>query len=222
LCQELVRRGDRAIGLDLHWPDGSPDDGIHRVHADVTKPSDLRAAFAAPEIGHLDHVFVNAGLVGPNQTLLDLVPADVLRMIEVNVLGAIFTVAEASRVMRAHGGGSILIVSSVLGIVGREGMSVYGASKAAVDSLARHAAMELAPHGIRVNSIAPGGVMTPAQRASFDDPGSGRDAEAEFARVPMKRFATVEEMARAMVDICTGFEFATGSTFVIDGGVSAQ
>lgn len=218
LCLELEARGIRAVGLDVAWPAASGPRPAEQLTADVTRPQELRDVLA-PVTPRPRFAFVNAGLVEPNQRLLDLQEADARRIIDVNVLGAIFTVAELARVMQ-DAGGSILLVGSVQGLIGRATYAVYGASKAAVAGLARHAAAELAPLGIRVNAIAPGGVLTPRQVASFDDPASGRDADAEFGKVLLGRFAGVDEMARAMVDICTRFDFATGSTFVVDGGES--
>lgn len=221
LSRELTSRGIRVVGLDVDWNGRFDPDCDVCLTADVTRPEDLRRVLDSQQLGRFDYAFLNAGLVGPNQRLLDLRESDVRQMIEVNVLGAIFSLAEVARIMEPRGKGSILLVASVLGLVGRPGMAAYGASKGGVVALTKHAAGELAPAGIRVNAVAPGGVLTPAQEASFRDPGSGRDRASEYARVPVGRFSSPAEIAGSMVDICTRFSFATGGTFVIDGGVSA-
>ena len=223
LCRELVSRDIRVLAVDVDWNGEALDDLPHgSIHAtaDVTKVEEISDAIALLGDGRLDYAFLNAGLVSPNHPLLSLDEDDVRNVIDVNVVGTIFSLAETARKMVNQAAGSILLVASVQALIGRPTYAVYGSSKAAVAALARHSAVELAPHGVRVNAIAPGGVMTPKQRSSFDDPTSGRSVDQELSMVPMKRFADTQEMASAMVDICTRFSFATGSTFVVDGGES--
>src|SRR6185436_15434054 len=101
--------------------------------------------------------------------LVESAPQEIRRVFEVNTHGSIFMLQEAARHMRDHGGGAIVNVLSRAGLVGIPGMTIYGASKGAIYSLTRAAAIELAPLGIRVNSVAPGATETPMMRTWIED-----------------------------------------------------
>jgi len=175
----------------------------------------------------LTHAVVNAGVAGaePIETLqFD----EWRRIMATNLDGAFLTLQAAMRAMRSSGGGSIVVTASVSGIKAEPGVAAYAASKAAAIQLARVAAKEGAPSGIRVNAIAPGGVETPiwdavpmfAERAEA----IGRDAAfAEMAGMatPLRRFAqpeeTAEQIAFLLSDACAT---VTGTVLVADGGYS--
>lgn len=177
------------------------------------------------DLGMIDHAVVNAG-IGAGGPIESFSFADWRRVLSVNLDGAFLTLRAALRAMRD--GGSIVITASVAGIKAEPGIAAYGASKAAVIELARVAAKEAAPRGIRVNAIAPGGVETAIwnEVPMFADRAKeiGRDAAfAEMAAMatPLKRFAraeeTAEQIAFLLSDAC---KTVTGTVFVSDGGYS--
>jgi 3alpha(or 20beta)-hydroxysteroid dehydrogenase len=129
------------------------------VHLDVTRPADWQAAveFTQATFGRPDILVCNAGIMvsGPFENTS---PEDFRRAFETNVIGVLHGINAVTDPMRTNGGGSVMVLSSVAGSVGIEGLSAYCASKAANAMMARCAAIELAQHNIRVNSIHPGKV----------------------------------------------------------------
>jgi NAD(P)-dependent dehydrogenase (short-subunit alcohol dehydrogenase family) len=125
--------------------------------------------------------------------------------------------------MKARGGGSIVNVSSRLAVIGVPTMGVYGAAKGALSALTRHAAVELAPHGIRVNAVAPGLTATPlvdAWIAQQDDPETFATGVA--ANIPQRRIGTPEEVAAAIAYLAADESgHVTGASIPVDGGYTA-
>ena len=175
----------------------------------------------------LTHAVVNAG-VGAGQAIDDMPFAEWRRILSVNLDGAFLTLQAAMRAMKGNGG-SIVLTASAAGIKAEPGIAAYGASKAAVIQLARIAAKEGGAHGIRVNSIAPGGVETPiwhnvpffhnlvestgSEEAAFKAMGS--------AAAPLARFAKADEIAAQIAFLLSDqTALVTGACFVSDGGYS--
>jgi SDR family mycofactocin-dependent oxidoreductase len=134
------------------------------LRADVRSQADLDAAVAAgtTAMGGIDVVCVNAGISGPKGPSWELEEQAFENILQVNLLGAWRTVkAAAPGMIEAKRGGSIVFINSTLGLKGIQGLSAYTASKHGLLGLARCLAAELAPHDIRVNSVAPTGVGTP-------------------------------------------------------------
>ncbi|MDY7105375.1 MAG: SDR family NAD(P)-dependent oxidoreductase [Actinomycetota bacterium] len=187
--------------------------------ADVADVTAVRAMVdrIVADHGRLDVAVANAGVTHFG-AFLDTEPADVDRLLAVNVRGGYFTAQAAARAMVARGeGGRILLLSSVTGIQAMRGLSAYGATKAALRQLARTLALELGPHGITVNAIAPGATLT--ERTRREQP----DYEGAWAAVaPTGRVATVEDIAAAARYLASGgAAHVTGQTLVIDGGWTA-
>jgi NAD(P)-dependent dehydrogenase (short-subunit alcohol dehydrogenase family) len=176
------------------------------------------------------HALVNAG-IGAGTTICDTSLEEWRRVLSVNLDGAFLTLRAALRAIRSGGqGGAIVLTASVAGIKAEPGIAAYGASKAAVIQLARIAAKEAGGHGIRVNSIAPGGVETPIwQNVPFfrDLVASTGSEEAAFhamgtaAPAPLSRFAKADEIAAQIAFLLSEeAAFITGSCLVSDGGYS--
>ena len=135
----------------------------------------------------------NAGIV--QDALLGMISeASIRRQIEVNIMGAIFNLQEAARLMLRNGAGSIINVSSIVGRVGNAGETVYSASKAALIGLTYSAAKELAPKNIRVNAVAPGFIDTDLTKVL------PKDAYANWTqRVGLGRIGTAQEVANTIL-----------------------
>ena len=192
------------------------------VPGDVAEPSTAgRAVEAAGRLGGLDILVNNAGLDLTSDFLnTDLV--DVRRIFEVNFFGAFLMLTEAARAMRGRGG-SIVNVSSRTASVGVPSMTVYGASKGALNSLSRGAAVELAPFGIRVNVVAPGLTQTSmvsAWLSAQEDPQAFE--RGLLAAIPQARLGRPDEVAAAILYLASDeAAHVTGALLAIDGGYTA-
>jgi NAD(P)-dependent dehydrogenase (short-subunit alcohol dehydrogenase family) len=169
--------------------------------------------------GGIDIVINGAGVIVP-RALKDLTPAIWRRHLDVNLSGTFYLSREAALHMLAAEGGSIITIGSELSLVGMALTSDYCAAKAGVVGLTRALAVELAPK-IRVNCLCPGPIDTPMmdeELATFPDPAAARQQAIE--RVPLKRFASPAEVARAIQFLAVDAPFATGSIFSLDGGTT--
>jgi len=185
------------------------------------------ALWANSDLTGLTHSVVNAG-IGAGGLIQETSFEDWRRVMSVNLDGAFLTLQASMRAMRDRGG-SIVLTASVAGIKPEPGIAAYGASKAAVIQLARIAAKEGGPVGIRVNAVAPGGVETPIWQsvpffhALVESTGSEEGAFKAMASASglLNRFAKAEEVAGQIAfllsDACA---YVTGTCFVTDGGYS--
>ena len=193
-------------------------------HGDVSSEHTARDAVAeaTSRFGGL-HVLVNNAGIDWTGDLIEAPLADFERVIAVNLFGAFLMLREAASHMR-HSGGSIVNITSRTASVGVPRMSLYSASKGALASLTRAAAIEWAPLGIRVNAVAPGLTDTPLAQAWFDaqpDPPSFR--KGIEATIPQHRLATPEDVAAAVVFLASDEStHITGATLAVDGGYTAQ
>lgn len=188
--------------------------------ADVTDTSACAALVAriAAEFGPLKGLATVAG-IGANVSFFDTEPELLRRVMEVNVLGTLAISQAAAAVMKGTGGGAIVTVSSVSGLVGNAGRTAYGASKGAVVNMTRVMAVELARHGIRVNSIAPGPIETAMARAAHSEAVRRQWCD----DVPLARYGTTHEVAEAIAFLLDGrrASYITGQILAVDGGFVA-
>ena len=170
------------------------------------------------EFDTFDLLFVNAGFSIP--TPLDNVTEAIYdEMFNLNSKGPFFAVQKLAPLINR--GGAVVLTTSVANVKGLPGQSTYGAAKAALRSLARTLATELVPREIRVNAVTPGPIDTPILDKVFPDKNVvAQVKEKTIGMIPMKRFGTSEEIAKAVLFL--GFEatFTTGSEFPVDGGWS--
>jgi NAD(P)-dependent dehydrogenase (short-subunit alcohol dehydrogenase family) len=190
-------------------------------HTDVTVEAEVEALMAAvvETHGRLDIGINNAGIAGAPARLTELSFADWRRTIDVNLHGVFLCMrAEIPRLL-AGGGGAIVNTSSAAGLMGFPGLAAYVASKHGVIGLTKSAALEHARDGIRINAVCPGGVRTPMLEAFA---GSAAALEAMGRTAPMGRLASPEEIAGAIVWLCSAAaSFVTGAAMSVDGGVMA-
>lgn len=220
----LASEGARVLLTDVDEAAGGAVAATIGEHArfvahDVTSSADWTSAVAAAEdaFGPISVLVNNAGIFVPG-SLDDLDEATVRRVFEVNALGVFLGMKHALGSLRRAGGGSIVNVSSSAGLVGAPQAVAYVGSKFAVRGMTKAAAIDLAPDGIRVNSVHPGLVDTPI----FD--GFPREVvEGLAATTPMGRLGTPEEIAPLVLYLASGeSRFSTGAEFAADGGYAAQ
>ena len=194
--------------------------GILAVQADVARLEDLDKLYAevSQKLGKIDVLFVNAG-VAKFAPLAETPESTYDEQFDINIKGAYFTIQKALPLL--NDGASIILNTSVADSKGTEGTSAYAATKAALRSLARTAAAELAGRGIRVNTVAPGPIVTPI----FEKTGLAKEAVDEFtkeviAKVPMKRFGKPEEVASTVTFLASqDASYITGVEINVDGGL---
>ncbi|MCB0950793.1 MAG: glucose 1-dehydrogenase [Mycobacterium sp.] len=181
------------------------------VHLDVTDEHSWSAAVTATveHFGSLSVLVNNAGIVNGN-LIADYEVAQWRAILDVNLTGTFLGIRASVAAMTAAGAGSIINVSSVEGFRGSPGLHGYTATKFAVRGLTKSAALELAEHNIRVNSIHPGFVRTPMTDGIPED----------FLTIPLGRGAEPAEVS-AMVLFLASDEssYCTGSEFIVDGGL---
>ena len=192
-------------------------------HLDVTLESDWRAAVAAAvsRFGKLDALVNNAG-IGSSPHKIHEEPIELWeRTMDINLKGVFLGTRTAIPAMQAAGGGSIINISSQLGIVAVPyNGAAYQTAKGGVRIFTKAAALQYAADGIRVNSVHPGPIVTEMTRAGRDNP--ERMALA-LARIPMGRYGEPEEVANAVLYLASDeSSFVTGSEVVVDGGWTAQ
>jgi NAD(P)-dependent dehydrogenase (short-subunit alcohol dehydrogenase family) len=204
---KLETAGARIVPIVLDLPSQS---SIERALADVL------SAF-----GHLDLLVNNAG-ANLRKLAVDVTWAEWDAVMATNLTGAFFLTQQVGRHLIADGRpGAIVNLASTHGMVGAAERSTYGISKGALIQMTRMLAIEWAVHGIRVNAIAPGRLDTasPSRAARTTDPSY---IEAMLARIPLRRLATVEEVAAAVCYLASPQAASiTGQTLMLDGGLTA-
>jgi len=192
------------------------------VRLDVTSEADWANAVATAErlYRRLDVLVNNAGIGGGNR-IEDTTAAEWDRMMEVNAKGVFLGTKAAIAAMRRAGGGSIVNISSQLGLVGTDNSSPqYQASKGAVRLLTKATAIQYAKEGIRANSVHPGPIVTAMTERRRSDPEQHR---LMVSRIPLGRYGQPLEVALGVLYLASDeSSFVTGSELVIDGGWTAQ
>jgi len=198
------------------------------LSADVSRAEDSQryVATAAERFGRLDVLFANAGTEGRVAPLVDLPPEAFDQVFSVNVRGVFLGLKYAAPEIAKQGGGSIVITSSIAGLIGSPGMAAYVTSKHAVIGLMRVAAIELAPQGIRVNSINPGPIDNRMMRGLEGQLSPGQELEVKRAfesQIPMGRYGKNEEIARLALFLASDdASYCTGGVYVADGGFTSH
>ncbi len=187
------------------------------VHADLSRWDEGERLVAAAEaaIGPLDHVVLNHG-VWKEAAIDAMTEADYDETMDANVRGVFAVAGAAARRMKPRRKGHLVLIASTAAQRGEALHAHYAASKGALVSLTKSLAPELAGHGVRVNCVAPGWVLTPMSAASLDDPAERAKV---LGTIPLGRVGTPEEIAGPVTFLCTeGAGFVTGEIFNVNGG----
>lgn len=212
-------RGWDVIGIDRQWPDGIPEGSLE---LDLADDEALREALSGlPRLEAL----VNLAGVMTEAPLSALETADIDRTLRINVTAAIVATGAATKALAAVGGrgGSIVNIASVHAVASRANLAAYAASKGALVSFTRQAAVELGPQGTRVNAVLPGAVDTPM--LAGEDAAARPGVIAELAaKTPLRRIAEPREIAEVIAFLADGqrSSFVTGAVLTADGGALAR
>ena len=212
-----ARRVDRLEGLAAEI--AAAGGRAHAVAMDVTDAASVEAAVRAAEgaLGTTIDVLVNnSGVSGRGARLLDLEDADVAGVLDVNLTGA-FRVAKAvvRRLVEAGQPGSVVNVASILAFGTSPGVGPYAASKAGLAHLTRAMALEWARHGVRVNALAPGYILTDINRDYF----ASDAGKAMIRRVPQRRLGDPSDLDGPLLLLASdASRYMTGTVLTVDGG----
>lgn len=196
------------------------------ISADISDPGQVEAVFEAvlSDFGTVDVLYNNAG-VNSAGSVTDATDDDWERAFAVNARGTFLCSRAAARTMTAAGHGSIINQGSVAALVGVANFASYCASKGAVVALTRSMAIDLSPHGVRVNVICPGTVYTPLMEPMLTARGGGdlaRGLAMTTVKYPIGRLGTPEEIAAVALFLASDdSSFMTGSVIAADGGMTA-
>lgn len=206
----------------------APEGRVRTIQANVTDEADV-ANYVKETVdayGRIDVFFNNAGINGPHKMMTELEKEQFELIMSINVTGVFLGLKHVMKQMAAQGHGSIINTASNAAYIGSAGMAGYIASKHAVAGLTKTAALEAAPHGIRVNAVAPAAIDTQMLTAiqnniSPDDPESA--AAAIRQGIPVGRFGTPLEVAQIVLFLASEkSSFVTGSIYNVDGGMQAD
>jgi NAD(P)-dependent dehydrogenase (short-subunit alcohol dehydrogenase family) len=227
----FARAGTRVVVADVQREAGEETARLIRegggeavfVHTDDSLDAEAEAwvRSALETFGRLDFAFNNAGIEGQSAPAAECTRENWDRVLAINLTGVWLCMRHEIRQMLLQGGGSIVNCSSVAGLVGFAGIAAYTASKHGMVGLTRAAALDYAQQGIRVNAVCPGVIRTAmVERFTHGDP----QAEAALvAREPMGRMGTPDEIAAAVLWLCSdAASFVTGQALAVDGGFVSQ
>lgn len=216
LSAEALQAAARQLGEGAAW-----------LTADVSRVEDTQRYVkeAVSRFGGIDVLFANAGVEGAVSPLTQTSVEDFDKVIGVNVRGVWLAIKFAAPEIAKRGGGSIVVTSSVAGVVGSPGLSPYVTSKHAVMGLVKCAALELAPLKIRVNTVNPGPIENRMMR-SIEKQANPSDPDAIKAgflsKVALGRYGTNEEIANVVTFLASDESgYCTGTSIVADGGFVA-
>ena len=215
---DILDDSGRAVEAEIN---GSGGEAVY-VHLDVTDEQSWREAVATAvsRFGGLDILVNNAG-VSASGRVEDVTLEEWSRVMDINATGVFLGSKAAIPAMRNSAGGSIVNISSQLGLVGTDNSSPqYQSSKGAVRMLTKTIAIQYAKEGIRANSVHPGPIETPMTEVRHADPAL---RALTLSRIPLGRYGVADDVAKGVLYLASDdASFVTGSELVIDGGWTAQ
>lgn len=222
----LTRRGARVVAEDVDARvEDLASDVVATVQGDVRKADTARRAvdLALSRFGRVDILVNNAAII-VTKDILSTDEDEWNDVMAVNVTGVFHHCKAALKEMVAQKSGAIVSVSSISGLVGLPYQAAYCASKGAIVQLTRQMAIDYAPHGVRVNSVAPGSIDTPFLQRYLDDQPDPAAAERDIkAAHPLGRIGTPVDIAEAIAFLASDqASFITGAILSSDGGYVAR
>ncbi len=197
------------------------DARIHPLEIDISDVAGARAAVdrAVAEHGAI-HILVNNAGIGAEHEALDVPESEWDRLVDVNLKGTFFVTQAVARHMAAAGYGRVIMISSQAGKVGLTRSAVYCGTKAGLDGIVRSLAVDWAPLGITVNSVAPTWIYTTGTAERLDDPSFRAEV---LAQIPVGRLGAPADVAAAVVYLAsTEAGLVTGTVLSVDGGWTAK
>ena len=229
VVEGLQARGRPVAILDLQKPpeDQLRSDRVLFVECDISDPVAVHRAVAhvSSRVERIDGLATCAGIGGAaaRQAICASQWDRVRAIVNVNLLGSYWLLEAGAGAMTESGGGSIVLVGSVLSRKGMAGMSAYSAAKGGIEGLTRSAAVELADRGIRVNCVLPGPILTPMSRTGFEADGLSAEQwiERMAGSVPMNRVGVPEDVAAVVLFLLDdASSYMTGVSLMVDGGAN--
>ncbi len=221
VARAFAEEGARVILADVDADKGRSAaeavDGGHFVSCDVGCAQQAQALIdeTVQLHGRVDVCVNNAGIIRAAD-VLELTEADFDAVMRVNLKGGFLVAQAAARVMARQGEGSIINMSSVNAVMTIPNQLAYNVSKGGLNQLTRVLAVALAPHGVRVNGIGPGSILTDMLKTVMNDESARRKI---LSRTPLGRCGEVEEVARVAVFLASSdASYVTGQTLYVDGG----
>lgn len=227
-CLLFAREGAKVVVVDLKKETAEATakeigSAARAFAADVSKAKDAEGMvrFAEEQFGKLDIVFNNAGVFHPDDDSVTNTSEEIWDMvIDINLKGVFLGCKYAVPALLRAGGGSIINTASFVAVMGAATPQIaYTASKGGVLAMTREIAVEFARKNIRANALCPGPVETPLLKELLSDPAR---RQRRLVHIPPGRFGKAEEMANAALFLASDeSSFVNGSTFLVDGGITA-
>ena len=226
IALRLVKDGAKVVINSRHQEDvdavvkeiGKTGGNVYAIVADISKQEDIERliADAVEHFGRID-IFVNNAGVLDRSSIADMDKEMLDRVIDINLKGTFMCMQAAARQMMEQGdGGNIVNISSIAGIRAFPQMSHYCMSKAGIIQMTRSAALELAPHKIKVNCIGPGAISTDMTKQIEDDP---KLMKQTISHIPLGRIGEPDDIAGAVsFFVSEDSSYITGQTIFVDGG----
>lgn len=219
----FAAEGAQVIAADLVAP--ADADNIVGIAADAGSEEDVAALVRSAEarFGGLDIVFANAGVSGGLASIFEQSAGDWAEILRINLIGPFLAVKHAAPLIKARGGGSIILTASVAGLRSGAGGPAYTASKHGVIGLMKVAAQQLAASNVRVNAICPGLIETGMTEFVYER-ARAKGQEAMLGHLnPLRRGGVPDEIARAALYLASGdSSYVNGHALVVDGGLSSS
>jgi len=200
-----------------------PEGDILTISCDVSRTDEVKrmVSAAVQRFGEIHCLINNAGQY-PSTAFLDLSEEEWDQVVGTNLKGPFLCSKAVAKVMIAKGvKGQIVNISSTASLIARPGVAHYASSKAGLNMLTKVLAVELAPHGIRVNAVLPGLIATQGVRAQLENDGATVEHQTKLARIPLGHEGTPRDIANMVLHVISEeSNYLTGSLLVVDGGYS--